>query len=170
MAFDVEIPGGILADDNFLAVFVPAIADINAPKVAELNATGVIPLSLWVGEGEYNHTVNDEPITANRVGVAQPVQYDGSNEHTLEISYVYTNTAGDKLRLALPYGATGYVVERFGVDREEAFAAVHIVDVIPVRAGRQRKVMPTRNTELKRIQRLNVTGRVATDVTVVAGA
>lgn len=168
MAFDVEIPEGILADDNFLAVWVPAIADINAPTVAELNGASVIPLSLWVGEGEYNHTVNDAPIMANRVGVAQPVQYDGTDEHTLEISYVYTNTADDELRLALPYRATGYIVERFAVDRELAFAADQIVDVIPVRAGRQRKVMPTRNTELKRIQRLNIRRRVATDVEVVA--
>ncbi|MWV50062.1 hypothetical protein GRS96_12360 [Rathayibacter sp. VKM Ac-2803] len=166
---DIEIPEGVLSDDNVLILFVPGgLADRSAPTVAELTAATVIAITYGIGDGEYNHVYNDAPLTSNRLGLGQTVQYDSPEDHTLEISYVYTNRDNDTLRLALPFGAVGDIVERWAIPNEDEIVAEQLVDVLPIRAGRQRKVMPTRNTELKRIQRLNIRGKVATDVAVVA--
>ena len=55
-----------------------------------------------------------------------------------------------------------------GIDNAEALRAQQVVTVIPVRCGIQRDVPPAENSDLYKIQKLNVIGTVARDVPIVA--
>jgi hypothetical protein len=164
-----EVPPGTVSDGNGLVLFVPTIVDPANPTVAELTATGVVKLTYSITGDGYNHTVTSNSVTANRLTLRNQITYDGTEVDDLSITYVYTNTDADVVRIALPQGTTGYIVERWAVANEVAVAASQIVDVLPINAGLPIKNAPATNTELTRTQRLNVTGKVHRDVE-VAGA
>lgn len=162
------VPAGQVSDGHGLVLFVPTIANPAAPTVAELTAGTVKQITYSITGDGYNHTTTVNTVTANRLTLAQALQYDGTVTDDLEITFAYTNTAGDVVRLALAQGTTGYIVERWAVANETAIAAADIVDVIPIKASIQRKNPPATNTELTRTQKLNVTGTVQRDVAVAA--
>lgn len=163
-----EVTPGQVSDGYGLVLFVPTIADPAAPTVTELTAGTVKKLTYSITGDGYNHTVTVNAVTANRLTLKQAIQYDGTVTDDLEITYVYNNTDADVVRLALPEGTEGFIVERWAVGNEIAVAADQIVDVIPIKASISRKNAPATNTELTRTQKLNVTGAVQRDVVVVA--
>ena len=162
-----EVPPGTVSDGNGLVLFVPTIADPSAPKVSELTASGVVKLTYSITGDGYNHTVTSNSVTANRLTLRNQITYDGTEVDDLSITYVYTNTDSDVVRIALPQGTTGFIVERWAVANEVNVAAEQLVDVLPINAGLPIKNAPATNTELTRTQRLNVTGKVHRDVEVV---
>jgi hypothetical protein len=162
------VPAGVVSDGNGLVLFVPAIANPAAPTVAELTAGTVKKITYSITGDGFKHDTSVAQVTASRLTLAQQIQYDGTITDDLEITYAYTNTAGDVVRLALPVGTTGYIVERWAIPNETALAAAQLVDVVPIKASISRKNAPATNTELTRTQRLNVTGPVQRDVPVAA--
>lgn len=162
------VPLGLPSDGQALILFVPAIANPAAPTAAELTAGTVKKLTYSATGDGYKHDVTINKVRANRFTLPQEIQYDGTIVDDLSITYAYTNTAGDVVRLALPTGTTGFIVERWAVANEVAVAAAQIVDVIPFRASIPLKDAPVRNQELTRTQVLNVTGTVMRDVAVAA--
>lgn len=162
------VPQGTPSDGQGLVLFVPAIADPFNPTVAELTATGVKKLTYSITGDGYTHTVTINAVTANRLTLPQTLQYDGTEVDDLSITYVYTNTDSDVVRLALPRGQEGFIVERWAVPNATEVTAGQIVDVIPITASVSLKNAPVANQELTRTQRLNVTGAVARDVEVAA--
>lgn len=162
------VPAGTVADGNGLVLFVPTIAVPSAPTVAELTATGVKFLTYSIVGGGYTHTITVNKVKIDRFTLAQELQKDGIVTDELSIKYVYDNTADDVVRLALPTGQVGFIVERFAVPNGQAIAAADIVDVIPIKASIPAKDAPAANAELTRTQALNVTGIVQRDVAVAA--
>lgn len=162
------VPAGKVSDGNGLVLFVPTIANPGAPTVAELTAGTVKKLTYSIKGDGYKHDTAVTTVVAERLTLAQALQYDGTVTDDLEITYAYTNTAGDVVRLALPTGTTGFIVERWAVSNDVAIIAAQLVDVIPITASIQRKNAPAKNAELTRSQKLNVTGIVQRDVPVAA--
>jgi hypothetical protein len=164
------VPAGTVADGNGLVLFVQTIADpyVNGPTVAELTAAGVKKLTYSIQGGGYTHNITINKVKVNRLTLPQELQYDGIITDDLSIKYVYTNTAGDVVRLALPVGQTGFIVERWAIPNGQTIAAGDIVDVIPIKASIPAKDAPASNAELTRTQTLNVTGPVARDIPVHA--
>lgn len=167
MPLETVTPGKV-SDGQGLVLFVPTIANPPAPTVAELSAGPVKKITYSLTGDGYKHDIAVNTVTVNRFTLAQAIQYDGTITDDLEITYVFTNTAGDVVRLALPQGTTGFIVERWAIGNEVALAAAQLVDVIPISASIQRKNAPASNTELSRTQKLNVTGPVYRDVAIAA--
>lgn len=163
-----EVPTGTPSDGRGLVLFVPTIANPAAPTVAELSGGTVVKLTYSITGDGYARTTTINEVTANRLTLRQTLQYDGTEVDTLSITYVYTNTEDDVVRIALPQGTSGYICERWAVLNEDPIAAGDIVDIIPVTASVSVKNAPVANQELTRTQRLNVTGPVQRDVVVVA--
>lgn len=159
------VPPGQASDGRGLVLFVPAIANTLAPTVAELTATGVEKLTYSLVPDGFRHETTENTISTGRYTLKQVLETPGTITDTLEVQYVTGSPAQD----ALAEGATGYIVHRLGVLNEIEPAADQEVDIIPVRAGVQRKVAPTANTELQRVQKLFITGSVRRDVKVVGG-
>jgi hypothetical protein len=155
------VPAGVVSDGNGLVLFVPTIADPTAPTTTELTAGTVKKLTYSITGDGYKHDITVNTVTINRLTLKQVLQYDGTVTDDLEITYVWgLPTTGDIARLALPVGTTGYIVERWNVANGTAPAVGDIVDVIPIKAGLQRKNAPTANAENTITQKLNVTGTV----------
>lgn len=161
-----SVPAGQASDGRGLVLFVPAIANPSAPTVAELTAETVTPLTYsLVGDG-FRHDTTENTITTSRYTLKQQLELAGTVVDTLEVQYV----TGSPAETALTEGSTGFIVHRLGVPNETDPAATQVGDVIPIRAGVQRKVAPTANTELQKVQKLFITGPVQRDVAFVAGA
>lgn len=163
-----EVPAGTPSDGNGKVWFVPTIADPSKPKVTELNADTAVPLTYSITGDGYAHTVTINKITANRLTLPNQIQYDGTEVDDLSITYAYTNTESDIVRLALPKGTTGFIVERWAVANEVDPTVGQIVDVLPIQASTPLKNAPVTNQELTRTQALNITGKVYRDVALVA--
>lgn len=161
-----KVPAGTPSDGNGLVLFVPTLVDPSKPTAAELKATGVVKLTYSITGDGYAHTVTVNKITANRLTLPNQLQYDGTEVDDLSITYAYTNTEDDIVRLALPQGTKGYIVERWAIPNEVDPTAGQIVDVLPIQASVSLKNAPVTNQELTRTQALNITGKVYRDVVV----
>ncbi|UOQ60386.1 hypothetical protein MUN76_15360 [Leucobacter rhizosphaerae] len=164
-----EVQPGVAADGNGLVLWVPAIADPSAPKVSELTAAGVEKLTYGLTPDGFAHDTSVATITSGRYTLAQALELDGVITDTVEVKYVWEGTEDDGVRNVLTPGTKGFIVKRMAVPNATAIAAAQMVTVIPVQCSIQRDVPPAANTELQKIQKLNVVGEVQRDVAVVAG-
>ena len=164
------VPAGQVSDGFGLVLFVPAagIADPSGPTVAELTAGTVKKLTYSITGDGFKHSTSVNKVKTTRLTLAQELQYDGTIVDDISITYSYTNTNTDVLRVALPTNTTGWIVTRWAIDNATAIAAAQIIDVIPIKASLPLKDAPVRDSELTRTQVLNVTGKVWRDVLVVA--
>ena len=160
-----DVPAGTAADGRGLVLFVPAIADPSAPTVAELTAETVVPLTYSLVPDGFRHATTENTISSGRYTLKQVLELPGTVTDTLEVQYVINSPAEETLE----EGATGFIYHRLGVPNETAPEAAQKGDVLPIRAGVQRKVAPTANTELAKVQKLFITGAVHRDA-VTAGA
>jgi hypothetical protein len=166
-----NVPLGLPSDGQALILFVPAIANPSLGATEdELTAVGVKRLTYSATGDGYKHTVTINKVRANRFTLPQEIQYDGTIVDDVAITYAYTNTTGDVIRLALPVGQTGFIVERWAIANSVDIAEGQFHDIIPIRASIPLKDAPVRNQELTRTQVLNVTGTVYRDLLVQAGA
>ena len=161
-----SVPAGQVADGRGLVLFVPTIADPSAPTVVELTAVTVKPLTYSLVPDGFRHETTENTITSGRYTLKQVLELPGTVTDALEVQYV----TGSPADTALAEGSDGFIVHRLGVPNETEPAAAQKVDVIPIRAGVQRKVAPTANTELQKVQKLFVTGPVRRDVAIAAGS
>jgi hypothetical protein len=156
-----NVPAGQASDGRGLVAFVDTIADTLAPTAAVLNGGDRLTYSL-VPDG-FRHETTENVIPDGRYTLKQLLELPGTISDTLELQYV----AGTPAQTTLAEGTTGFIIHRLGVDNSVDFAAGQKVDIIPVRMGVQRKVAPTANTTLQRVQKAFVTGPVRRDVAVV---
>lgn len=154
------VPAGTPADGNGLVVFVPTLVDPSEPASTALNAGTKLTYSL-VPDG-FRLETTENRITSGRYTLKQVLELPGTVQDTLELQYVI----GSPAETTLPEGTTGYIVQRLGYDNDVPFASGQTVTVVPVRAGLQREVAPTANTELQIVQSMYVTGAVQRRVTV----
>lgn len=160
---------GQAADGFGLVLFVPTIANPAAPTVAELTAGTVKKLTYGLAGDGFDHQTQVATITSGRYTLAQALELDGVITDTLEVKYVYNRQTPTVVELALgTQGTTGYIVKRMGYDNGTAIAAGQKITVIPIRSSVARDVPPTANSELMKIQKLNVTGTVYREIAVAA--
>lgn len=164
------VPAGQVSDGFGLVLFVPAagLADPSGPTVAELTAGTVKHFTYSITGDGFKQSTTVNKVKAYRLTLAQEIQYDGTVVDELSITYAYTNTNSDVIRVALPVNTTGWIVTRWAIDNATAIAAAQIVDVIPIKASLPLKDAPVKDSELTRTQALNITGKVYRDVLVVA--
>lgn len=168
MAFG-EVPGAVDQDGTFLVLFVPdaGVADVDAPKAAELNAATAKDLTYSLTTSGYNRTTSQATDTDERLTLADVLETPGRVTESIELQYVH-GSEDDIADPVLVEGAKGFIVERRAVDITAPFAAGQDVDIIPVTVGVPRKDNPTSNGKWTKTVRLFVRGKVARDVAVAA--
>lgn len=141
----VVIPASVTAQGNVNAVFVPAIANTSAPTTAEINAAGAVDLSCYLMPDWAGVTADQNKGEDRRFCSTESFDRLGTVKRTIaDIVYTYlpqgtSAVAGNKVYTALPKGATGYLVIRYGLPTTTAFAAAQKVDIIPVQMGARSK-------------------------------
>lgn len=164
-----KVQRGVAADGNGLVLATPAIADPSKPKESELTGSGVEKLTYGLTPDGFAHDTAVAVITSGRFMLQQVIEADGKITDTVEVKYVWEGTEEDVVRNTLIPGTELFIVKRLTVGNEVPIAAGQLVTVIPVRCGLIRDVPPAENTELQKIQKLNVIGPVQRDVKIVAG-
>lgn len=163
-------PAAVPADGNQAVWWVPAIADVNNPTVAELTAPSVIDASCYLTAEGWTPGVDEQTINDERLCSTATYEQPGRIQHTLAISYVHNpdSPADNELYLALTRLTTGYFVARIGVPYDQPVAAGDIVDIYPAKMGYRAKQPGTANSVLTVNQKPFITGPVVQDAVVVA--
>ena len=152
----IDLPG-LDARGKGTVLFVPTIATISAPKVAELTAAAALNMSCILYEFEV--TLDQAAIEKPKYcSVTMPTRPGTAKYSISDITYDYdpqkiTSADPYKHYAALAPGTHGYLVDRRGLLPSVAPAAAQIVDVYPVVLGaRQRvKIDPTAEGESLRV-------------------
>lgn len=154
MAF--TIPPSTPADGNILTLWVPAIADIAAPKLAELTAVGVVDISAYIPKSGFNFTPEQQYIDDGR----EPQRFVGQALGSTSVSgagvTVIDNTGGpyeeDYNEAIAALIGDGFVVRRYGLPWETALAATtQKVTVLDVGCGEKQRQQPEANSAFKSV-------------------
>lgn len=170
----LTVPAGVPADGTVSVRFVTALTNPAAPKLAtEINAASSVDLSCLLTKDGFAPGAEASTITDERLCSKQVFEDFGTVTYSIDnITYIFDpqNTASEsnKAYAALPTGATGYLVVRWGKDVDTAWAAGDKVDVYPVKMGPRVKQAPEANSKLKVQQKPYVTGPFQEDVALVA--
>lgn len=167
------IPPSTPVDGNIRTLWVPAIADIRAPKVSELNAVTAVDISLYITKNGFSFTPEQQYIDDGR----EPQKFIGQALGSTTVSNVgvtvIDNTGGpyeeDFNKAIEALEGDGYIVRRYGLDWEDVFAADQKVTVLAVSVGEKQRLVPEANTQFRSTAPLGVRD-YAQDVAVVAGA
>lgn len=171
----VVYPEGVRSRGNESVLFVPVILDPLAPKLTELNAVGAVNISCWLSG--FQPQGSQESAEDRRLCSQQIFEDPGDVQISIDnIEYVYypqatAPTANNKAYEILKLDATGYIVDRRGLNARTAVLAItQLVDIYPVRLGEQfrQAVDPTQQGGKFRIsQKAFVTGPYYYDSAIV---
>lgn len=161
-------PAGVPNDGNFKAVWVEALTDPAAPTVAEAN--GGLDASCYLTGDGWQPSTDEAVVTDERACSRQTFERPGRFTDSLSVRYVHNpkSPTDNELYLAVPRGATGFWLIRWGADFEDDFAAGDIVDVYPAQGGKQQKQFNGANAMQTVMQRMFITGAVQEDVEIAA--
>lgn len=171
----VVFPEGVPAEGNVKVLFLSALADINDPTLAELNAG--IDLSCYL-LGTFSLGGEQATGTDRRLCSKETFQTLGRVARSVSpLTYVYDPQAApgaedNEAYETLEENTQGYLAVRYGLDAiDVALAATQKVDIAPVTCGFQSKDAIPEDDEFAKLtvtQTLVVTGPVAVDVPIAA--
>ena len=172
----VSIPEFVTAEGNVKVAFVPAIANIAAPTVTELNAG--VDITCYLPETWGGITADQARGEQRRMCSKESFEILGRiTRQVADFTYTYlpqedSSDPANKVKTTMAPGTPGFLVMRYGPAATDAWAAADVVDVIPVEAGAQ-----TKNTggsdefaPLTITQGVSATGVLEEDAVVAAGA
>lgn len=136
-------PAGAKAYGREKWLFVPAIADVNAPKVTEMTATGVLDMSCYFYSDSGRPDVSQNRVQAPK-RVCDTSQFESLGDASWtggDAMYAVdpqaaTGSDGKKAFEALPEGTTGFLVRRFGKAFDTDVAVGDFVSTFPVEFGK----------------------------------
>lgn len=165
-------PPGIDDKGRGTVIFVPTIADLDAPTVAEIEAGvnlscvlyafNVAPTQNRVERVKYCYKVIAEQFGQARYAI-DPVEYDYDPQDPDSDDYGHYGE--------LYAGRRGFLIDRRGLDVTESVEAGQYVDVIPVELGIQGRMAVDPREEggkLRIRQEIAVVGEPVLDATVAA--
>lgn len=138
-------PTGVTAQGNVKLIYVATIADTEEPAMTELSAGTSLDVSCYLFEGGWQPAQEANKVTAPR-RLCSRVVYEkfGTTTQSLgDIRYSVSPQAaaasdGKKALEKFVPGATGYLVERLGLDAVTVdFAVGQFVNLYPVVFGPQ---------------------------------
>jgi hypothetical protein len=156
------------ADGNVKIVWVPAVADMEAPSAAILNGATAVDLSCYLTADGFNPGLDESVISDGRLCETETFEQPGRTSRTLSLTYINnSNTALDNEAYeTLVPGVTGVIVRREGKPFDAVFATGDETESWPVKSGKYSKLPPEANSVLRVTQKQFVTGRVTEGVVV----
>lgn len=164
------------ANDSWL--FVPAIASIGSPTVAEIEATAGINISCSIfGDSQEGITATTEKVSLPRLNCERETyESNGATNYAmadLQVSFqpqAADGSDGKKAWETMEDNANGFLVRRQGKDSTTVVASGDFVDVIPVQLATK---VPTKTSNdaagvYAFTQAVSITGKPAWNVAVQA--
>lgn len=176
MGIDLTRPTpGVATQGNSLILRAPkgVVADRANPKVTELAGATCEDVTYMITAGGFNHTPGNETITDERETLPYPMELDGNQTDTLEVTHAWdqNGVAGAKTGFeeGLVLGEEYDFFRRDGIPHDTPLAAGQRVKVFSGTARRTRDVPPVKNEIFKKITPFALAGETLDDVTIVAG-
>lgn len=160
---------GRASDGRSLVLAAPkgVVADLDAPTLAELTHPSVLDITYLLFPDGFDHQTEVTKFQTGRYTLAQILENEGTVKDTLVLKYPYIATDADVLRTQFLQGTEWDIFERLVVDNAAPLADGQLLSIAaPVRAGLQREIPRTANTEIGKQQDLLVTGLVRRDVVI----
>ena len=166
----LAIPASMPSDGTLKVTFVTTIAGLAGPTLAEVNAGTSKELSCYLTADGWNPTTEESAVVDSRLCSKQDFEQPGRVSESLDIKYVWNTVALDDVaRTTLVKGTVGFLVLRWGLDADVAYAATtQKVDVYPIKTGVQKKAPPEANSVLRIDQKAFITAEVRRDVAILA--
>lgn len=160
------ISQSVPTDDHLLILWVPAIANINAPKLTELAAAGVKDVTYYFTADGWVPGGDQATVTDDRLTHPQTFEQPGKITNSLDITYVINpaDPTNDVARLAFATNAIGFFVARPAVPHDQVKAVGDFVEVWPAKFGKSRRVQAAANDTWKNTQKVFITGPVSDDL------
>jgi hypothetical protein len=155
----------LLGDGMIRVSWVPSIASVSGPTVAELNAG--TPLEMILTPDGLNLNPDNAKVDTSALGSTFNTEGIGRRTYGPELTFKRL-TPTDTAWNLLPYRAAGYIVVRRNLDRTVAWAAGQQVEVYPVQAGEPKPVTPAPNEVQKFSSAMAMTAEPDTRATVAA--
>lgn len=142
--------------------FVPVIANIAAPTVAELNAVGVVPLTPRLTPDGLDISADTGTVDVTKMNSTSNSNRVGRRSYTAAVTYIRGTTADTEataVETALTYRAVGYLVVRRDLAWDAAYAAAQKIEIYPIECGEANPDAPGPDT----LQTVNVPLTVTAD-------
>lgn len=136
-----NLPPSIPVDGNLLVLTAPAIADIDNPTLAEVQAASVKEITCYLQDSKVGVSKEQGTIPDRRMCMTTALQVPGQGTATADdITYVYDPQApaGDPMNVAYdarPEGSLVYDLVRRGLPYDTPLAAGQVFEVQVVRNG-----------------------------------
>ncbi|MBX6360097.1 MAG: hypothetical protein IRZ03_08460 [Acidobacterium ailaaui] len=134
----------MLNDGNIKVSYVPSIADPAAPTVTELQA-GTSLECLITADG-LNPSSDEDTVSIPKLCETTNSQAPGRTTYGFDLTFVRQEDEVDDVAwTTLLRGTEGFLVIRYGVPHDTAWAADQKVQVYPGRCGERRPQQPEAN-------------------------
>lgn len=133
------------ADGNTRVYFVPTIANIAAPTVAELNA-GTRLDTLMTPDGMVGLEADTGDIDNSKLSSTFNTVTPGRVSFSGTLVRLIKQTGTDTVYNMLVYGFSGYLVIRRDILASTAWAASQAAEVYPITCGEVRNISPESNS------------------------
>ena len=176
MSYSASAPATLETDVK--TVWVPTIANIKAPTLTELTATGVVEIGQWIVADGWKPTRAQSFIDDAREGygtvgkIAGPKTWDNTSVQITDNVNADEGTPNVAAKTLIP-GASGYFVRRRSVLKaaSDPFAAGELVSVIKATITDKEPVAHAGNTRMQSVIYFNIDPQSTNEEsTVAAGA
>jgi len=161
------IPSALDQKGNTTIWWVPTIANLSAPTVAEIGASGSYRLTYDFTTDGFNLAGSQDTVDDDRLTLPQPLQSLDVNKVTLDLKYVQSSDAHSAQAILIS-GTPGYFVLRQNVPDATLIAAAQTVRVIPVTLGVQNPGPIDGSGKSTIVQKTSITGVLGDPVAVAA--
>lgn len=156
----MEIPA-TPADGNALVLIIPAIADIDAPKVAEFTSAAVVDISCYLTGSGLKPSLSEQVITDERLCSTATYEKKGRSQRGLEVEYIDNTNSPDeelynKAKETLIPASKHFIGVRTGIPYTDPVTATQKFSIYPIEAGEYNDMPPEANSVLKTGQKLFV--------------
>lgn len=143
----------LLADGFVKVTWVPTIADISNPTVAELTGGGAVDLQWYITKDGLDLKPDTAAVDNTALASTEETSDAGMSSYTNAITFKRkANTVDDIAYNTLTDRAVGNLVVRRNLPESTAYAATQEVEVYPSRCGRPEIMAPEKNA----VQKVNV--------------
>lgn len=156
------LPAAVPSMGTRRVLFLPTVADIDAIKKTEVDASSTENLSCYLTRTGWQAGGEQQSIPDPRYCSVQDFEIPGTESRTLQLQYT-TNLgtpSDDEARIALEKGATGVLVHFLQIEQDEdTFSIGDWYEAVPVQMGMQ-MIVPVEENAVDRInQKAFIRGR-----------
>lgn len=158
-------------DGNVKVTFFPVCADITAPTVTELTATGAVDIECDLTPDGLDESIDEDAKDTSTFCSTSNYEEPGRTKPNITLTYFrQALEADDKAYSTMKRNTDGFLAIREGEPHDTAWTAADKGRVYTIKCGEQQPVKPAANMDVQVQQKLYASGDYERDAVVAAGA